>query len=130
VLCFGLFCYFSIFFPVAPLPWKRLISVIFRSFLLFFNLFFPLPPSPGKGLLVLFFGLFCYFSVIFSVPLLPGNFLPTPLVAYAGILKGEAKKRKVENPTRRSGGRAHGSHRGVKKGPQPLKKICNFEVKI
>jgi len=40
VLFFGLFCYFSVFFTVDPLPWKRLNSAIFRYFLLIFDLLF------------------------------------------------------------------------------------------
>jgi len=54
VLFSAFFCYFSVFFSVAPLPpWKRLNSVIFRYFLTIFG--------------------------IFSLPSPLENFLPTPL---------------------------------------------------
>jgi len=43
VLFFGVFCYFSVFFPLASRPWKRLNSAIFRSFFAIFWSFFPLP---------------------------------------------------------------------------------------
>jgi len=40
VLFFGLFYYFSVFFPLSPHPRRGLIVL----FLLFFGIFFPLPP--------------------------------------------------------------------------------------
>jgi len=39
VLFFCLFCYFSVFFFIAPLPWKRLNNAVFRYFLLTFGIF-------------------------------------------------------------------------------------------
>jgi len=45
--CFFAIFLFRSFFPVAPLPWKRINSAIFRYFLLFFGLLFRCPP-PGK----------------------------------------------------------------------------------
>jgi len=56
VLFFGVLCYFLVFFFVAPhIPWKRLNSAIFRSFLLFFVLFFCCPPPPDNFLPTLLF---------------------------------------------------------------------------
>jgi len=46
VLFFGLFCYFSVFFPLAS-PLEEANSAIFRYFLLIFGLFSVAPP-PGK----------------------------------------------------------------------------------
>jgi len=54
VLFFGLFCYFSVFFPLPP-------------------------PSPGRGLIMLFLLFFCYFLVIFQLTP-PGNFSADNLV--------------------------------------------------
>jgi len=45
VLFFGLFCYFSVFFPLAPLEEAK--QCYFRYFLLIFGLFF-VGPSPEK----------------------------------------------------------------------------------
>jgi len=65
MLFFGLFCYFSILFSVAPSPtWKRLNSAIFGSFFCW-----PL----WKRLNSAIFGIFLLFFSLFSVAT-PGNF--------------------------------------------------------
>jgi len=70
VLFFGLFCYFSVFFSVAP-------------------------PLPGRGLIVLFFGLFWLFFDLFPLPALE-IFLPTPLsVNDRGINSSTTKTSKI-----------------------------------
>jgi len=49
------------------------LKVLFFGVFYYFSVFFPLPPLPGRGLIVLFFSLFWYFRSFFPLTP-PGNF--------------------------------------------------------